>query len=147
MKKYYLSICFLLLVSFMDIDATAQTHTNAIDIIEQIERKRNRDLEEKLSETICNLSWLTEVTGEELQSEIAVSSNPIMNWLHSSRLQYDLRKFIRSNKPCDNETGNRPLHLALSSSRVLSSVIDVLIVFGADLYVSNKDGVMPINRR
>ena len=130
MKKYYFSVCFLLLVSFLGIDATAQTHTNAIDLIEQIERKRKRDLEERLSETICNSSWLAGATDEDVLSEIAISRNPITNWLHSSRLQVDLRNFIESNKPCDNETGNTPLHLALYAE-AKDSVIDVLIDFGA----------------
>ena len=141
MEKYHLITFFLLLISFLGIDAFAQTRNNVRDLIERIERKRQVDLEKKLSETICNSSWLREATGEDVLSEVAVSRNPITNWLHSSRLQADLRNFVSSNDPCDEETGNRPLHLALYAG---ADVIEVLVYFGADPSVPNNERVVPI---
>ena len=135
MKKWFPVISLFLILIFVSFDITAQTRTDRLDM-EQT--RRYRDIEEKISETICNLSWLIEVTDEQLRSEITPSTNP------TSRFQFDLKNFIKSNEPCDNETGNRPLHLVLSSLIVSSFVADVLIAFGADLFVLNNDEAMPV---
>ena len=142
MKKNHFITFFLLLISFLSIDALAQTHNDVRALIEQIERKRKKDFEERLSETICNSSWLAEATGEAVQSEIAASRWSVFNWLHSSTLQVDLRNFIESNDPCDEETGNRPLHLAIYAIAG-HDVIEVLEYFGADASIANLEGITP----
>ena len=147
MKKCFPVISFLLLVSFISVDTTAQRpidhmpqelwrmyYIDRIDI-EQKQTRRNRDIEEKLSETICNSSWLAEATGEDVQSELVDFDNSLVNWMLSSNIiKEDLRDFIASNNPCSAETGvpqRRPLALA-SDAGAAPEVIDMLIAFGAE---------------
>ncbi len=50
---------------------------------------------------------------------------------------------IDINSPCDEETGDRPIHIALMRSNNYLA-IEVLFEFGASLLVSNKNGETPV---
>ena len=146
MKKSHPAIYILLLVSFISFDTIAQVRTESRIFYEDHQaQKRQKEFRQRLSETICNQSWLAEATGEDVRSELTVFDQEFINWLFSSDLKERLISFVASNNACD--TGDTPLRLALNAEAD-DSVVDTLRSFGADVSVANSDdGVTPIDLR
>ena len=130
MKKYYSAISFLLLVGFISTDAISQARIDSNFYAERIAEfnRLNRESIER-SETVCNSSWLKSVTDQEVYTRV---QSHIFNYPSSSSHLYD---FIRSNTPCDSETGDTSLLLALYAEAD-EGVIIALIKLGANPLIS-----------
>ena len=139
MKKYYPTISFLLLVSFISIAAIAQTRNYRfyrVDVDNQSQREIFRSPRNITLRTICNSSWLAEATGADVVAEVSNDSD--INWFFT----YNLGDFIVSNRPCDSETGDTPLLLAIAAEAD-PSVIKAFRDIGADPYVANHGEITP----
>ena len=97
-------------------------------------------LQDVLSETICNLEWLSRATSEDIQGLLPAYSIPLLNFLFALPIQKNLSRFVSSNEACDTETGNTPLHLAFYA-KATPDVFITLIDNGAKLSYSNNDGI------
>ena len=138
MKKYYRVIYSLLLVSFMSVDAVSQVRIDSIGVDVLAEMRQNR-LEEEKSATVCNPSWLREATAQDVDTELRRFDNDTFDYFFPSGLHH----FIRSNDPCDFETGDRPLDIA-EDAGASPAVISALMDFGAESYPINN-GIIPEN--
>ena len=155
--KYFL---LFLLASFVDFGAFAQSidrfntpqaylcengDCEKVDLQEALRRERRARLQEHISQTICNQEWFSEVTGEDVWAEMYASRIPRLNDLFlATDLQRDIKGFVGNNFPCDSETGNTPLFLALNE-RVSLDVPMMLIDSGGRLNVTNNEGTLALD--